>query len=67
MNPSFSSDQAFDVFDDPGTYVGTRCSRRAMLFDLEHNDARYDEEKRTRSSHSLMPMEVFMEMKEDNL
>lgn len=39
MNPSFSSYLINDVFGDPGVYVGIRWSRRALLFDLGHNDS----------------------------
>jgi len=38
MNPSFSSYLINDVFGDPGVYVEIRWSRRALLFDLGHND-----------------------------
>ncbi len=38
MNPSFSSFLVNDVFGDPGLYVEVRWSRRALLFDLGHND-----------------------------
>lgn len=38
MNPSFSSVLVNDVFGDPGVYVEIRWSRRALLFDLGHND-----------------------------
>jgi ribonuclease Z len=38
MNPSFSSYLINDVFDDPGVYVEIRWSKRALLFDLGHND-----------------------------
>lgn len=38
MNPSFSSYLVNDVFGDPGLYVEVRWSRRALLFDLGHND-----------------------------
>ncbi|MCS6306421.1 MAG: ribonuclease Z [Nitrospira sp.] len=38
MNPSFSSYLINDVFDDPGVYVDIRWSKRALLFDLGHND-----------------------------
>ena len=39
MNPSFSSYLVNDVFDDPGVYVEIRWSKRALLFDLGHNEA----------------------------
>src|SRR5215217_2969029 len=39
MNPSFSSYLINDVFGDPGVYVDIRWSKRALLFDLGHNDA----------------------------
>ncbi len=38
MNPSFSSYLINDVFGDPGVYVDIRWSKRALLFDLGHND-----------------------------
>jgi ribonuclease Z len=38
MNPSFSSYLVNDVFGDPGLYVEIRWSKRALLFDLGHND-----------------------------
>jgi ribonuclease Z len=38
MNPSFSSYLVNDVFGDPGVYVEARWSKRALLFDLGHND-----------------------------
>lgn len=38
MNPSFSSYLVNDVFGDPGVYVDIRWSKRALLFDLGHND-----------------------------
>lgn len=38
MNPSFSSSLVNDVFGDPSLYVEVRWSKRAMLFDLGHND-----------------------------
>jgi len=38
MNPSFSSHLINDVFGDPGVYVDIRWSKRALLFDLGHND-----------------------------
>ncbi len=38
MNPSFSSYLVNDVFGDPGIYVEVRWSKRALLFDLGHND-----------------------------
>src|SRR5262245_3135759 len=38
MNPSFSSYLVNDVFGDPGIYVEIRWSKRALLFDLGHND-----------------------------
>ena len=39
MNPSFSSHLINDVFGDPGLFVEVRWSKRALLFDLGHNDA----------------------------
>jgi ribonuclease Z len=39
MNPSFSSHLVNDVFGDPGLYVEIRWAKRALLFDLGHNDA----------------------------
>jgi ribonuclease Z len=39
MNPSFSSYLVNDVFGDPGLYVEVRWSKRALLFDLGHNDS----------------------------
>ncbi len=39
MNPSFSSYLINDVFGDPGLYVEVRWSKRALLFDLGHNDS----------------------------
>ncbi len=39
MNPSFSSILVNDVFGDPGLFVEVRWSKRALLFDLGHNDA----------------------------
>ncbi|MFO0708119.1 MAG: hypothetical protein U0412_14835 [Nitrospira sp.] len=39
MNPSFSSYLVNDVFGDPGVFVEIRWSKRALLFDLGHNDA----------------------------
>ncbi len=39
MNPSFSSYLVNDVFGDAGVYVEVRWSKRALLFDLGHNDA----------------------------
>lgn len=39
MNPSFSSYLVNDVFGDPGVYVDVRWSKRALLFDLGHNDS----------------------------
>lgn len=39
MTPSFSSYLVNDVFGDPGVYVEIRWSRRALLFDLGHNDS----------------------------
>ena len=38
MNPSFSSYLINDVFGDPGLYVEVRWSKRALLFDLGHNE-----------------------------
>src|SRR5574338_212237 len=38
MNPSFSSYLINDVFGDPGVYVNTRWSKRALLIELGHND-----------------------------
>ena len=38
MNPSFSSHLVNDVFGDPGVYVEVRWSKRALLFDLGHNE-----------------------------
>jgi ribonuclease Z len=38
MNPSFSSYLVNDVFGDPGVYVEVRWSKRALLFDLGHNE-----------------------------
>ena len=38
MNPSFSSYLVNDVFSNPGIYVEIRWSKRALLFDLGHND-----------------------------
>lgn len=39
MNPSFSSILVNDVFGDPGLFVEVRWAKRALLFDLGHNDA----------------------------
>lgn len=39
MTPSFSSYLVNDVFGDPGVYVEVRWSKRALLFDLGHNDS----------------------------
>lgn len=39
MNPSFSSYLVNDNFGDPGVYVEVRWSKRALLFDLGHNDS----------------------------
>jgi ribonuclease Z len=39
MTPSFCSYLVNDVFGDPGVYVEFRWSKRALLFDLGHNDA----------------------------
>ncbi|MGC3973569.1 MAG: hypothetical protein QM771_04200 [Nitrospira sp.] len=39
MNPSFSSFLVNDVFGDPGLFVEVRWSKRALLFDLGHNDS----------------------------
>ena len=38
MNPSFSSYLVNDVFGDAGVYVEIRWSKRALFFDLGHND-----------------------------
>lgn len=38
MTPSFSSYLVNDVFGDPGVYVEVRWSKRALLFDLGHNE-----------------------------
>ena len=38
MNPSFSSYLVNDVFGDAGVYIEVRWSKRALLFDLGHND-----------------------------
>lgn len=38
MNPSFSSCLVNEVFGDPGVYVQVRWSKRALLFDLGHNE-----------------------------
>lgn len=38
MTPSFSSYLVNDVFGDPGLYVEVRWSKRALLFDLGHNE-----------------------------
>ena len=38
MNPSFSSYLVNDIFHDPGLYVEIRWSKRALLFDLGHNE-----------------------------
>ncbi|MCX5723261.1 MAG: ribonuclease Z [Nitrospirae bacterium] len=38
MTPSFSSVLVNDAFGDPGVYVEIRWSKRALLFDLGHND-----------------------------
>ncbi|MCP9463635.1 MAG: hypothetical protein NNA25_02430 [Nitrospira sp.] len=39
MTPSFSCYLVNDVFGDPGLYVEIRWSKRALLFDLGHNDS----------------------------
>ena len=39
MNPSFSSYLVNDCFGDPGMFVEIRWSKRALLFDLGHNDS----------------------------
>lgn len=39
MTPSFCSYLINDVFGDPGVYVEVRWSKRALLFDLGHNEA----------------------------
>jgi ribonuclease Z len=39
MTPSFSSYLVNDMFGDPGVYVEIRWSKRALLFDLGHNDS----------------------------
>jgi ribonuclease Z len=39
MTPSFSSYLVNDCFGDPGVYVEVRWSKRALLFDLGHNDS----------------------------
>lgn len=39
MNPSFSSFLVNDAFGDPGLFVEVRWSKRALLFDLGHNEA----------------------------
>jgi ribonuclease Z len=39
MTPSFSSYLVNDSFGDPGVYVEVRWSKRALLFDLGHNDS----------------------------
>src|SRR5574338_804883 len=39
MTPSFSSYLVNDMFGDPGVYVEVRWSKRALLFDLGHNEA----------------------------
>ena len=39
MTPSFSSILVNDVFGDPGLFVEVRWSKRALLFDLGHNEA----------------------------
>lgn len=38
MTPSFSSYLVNDPFGDPGLYVEIKWARRALLFDLGHND-----------------------------
>lgn len=38
MTPSFSSYLINDVFGDPGVYVEIRWTKRALLFDLGHNE-----------------------------
>lgn len=39
MTPSFSSTLVNDPFGDPGLYVEIKWARRALLFDLGHNEA----------------------------
>lgn len=39
MTPSFSCYLVNDVFGDPSLYVEIRWSKRALLFDLGHNDS----------------------------
>lgn len=39
MTPSFSSFLVNDLFGDPGLFVEIRWSKRALLFDLGHNEA----------------------------
>jgi len=38
MTPSFSSSLVNDPFGDPGLYVEIKWARRALLFDLGHNE-----------------------------
>ncbi len=39
MTPSFSSYLINDPFGDPGLYIEVKWARRALLFDLGHNEA----------------------------
>lgn len=39
MRPSFSSFLVNDPFEDPGLYVEIKWARRALLFDVGHNDS----------------------------
>ena len=39
MTPSFSSNLVNDPFGDPGLYVDIKWGRRALLFDLGHNES----------------------------